>query len=58
MSTGALMLPDVMVGTTDASMTRSRLTPRTRSCGSTTAMSSLPMRGSGEVKPVSPVDRM
>jgi hypothetical protein len=37
------MLPDAIVGITDASMMRSLSTPRTRNWGSTTAMSSLPM---------------
>ena len=44
MIVGALVLPDGSVGITDASTTRRPSTPRTRSCGSTTDASSLPMR--------------
>src|SRR6266576_5456237 len=38
---GALVLPEVMVGMTEASTTRSRSSPMTRSRSSTTAMASL-----------------
>src|SRR6478736_2524029 len=38
--TGALILPLIRSGITEASMTRNRSTPRTRRCGSTTALSS------------------
>ena len=41
---GALVLPPGRLGMTDASTTRRPSTPRTRSSGSTTATSSLPMR--------------
>ena len=41
MITGALMLPPTRSGITEASTTRRPSTPRTRSCGSTTAISSL-----------------
>jgi hypothetical protein len=44
MSAAAFVFAEVTVGNTDASITRRRSTPRTRSCGSTTASSSLPMR--------------
>src|SRR5690606_16572572 len=40
----ALVLADTIAGITDASMTRRRSTPRTRSSGSTTEAASLPMR--------------
>ena len=43
MMVGALVLPDVIVGITDASMTRSPARPWTRNCGSTTARVPLPM---------------
>ncbi|MCK7492377.1 MAG: thioredoxin family protein [Comamonadaceae bacterium] len=39
-TTGALVLPETSVGITEASTTRSPSTPRTRSCGSTTASAS------------------
>ena len=41
---GALVLPPIRVGITDASTTRRPSTPRTRSCGSTTDSASVPMR--------------
>lgn len=41
---GACVCPRMMAGITDASATRSPLTPRTRSCGSTTLASSRPIR--------------
>ncbi len=41
---GALVLPPISVGITEASITRSPSTPRTRNCVSTTEASSLPMR--------------
>lgn len=41
---GALVLPPTRRGITEASTTRSACTPFTRSCGSTTALASLPMR--------------
>ena len=44
MMLAAFVLLDTTVGMTEASMTRSLLMPRTRSDGSTTAMSSDPMR--------------
>ena len=44
MTTGALMVPPMRSGNTDASTTRSPCVPRTRSSGSTTAMASVPMR--------------
>src|SRR4029079_6418820 len=44
MIVGALVLPPMRVGMTDASTTRSAETPRTRNCGSTTAPSSTPIR--------------
>ncbi|CEJ18001.1 hypothetical transmembrane protein [Ralstonia solanacearum IPO1609] len=46
MMTGALVLPPMSVGITDASITRSPSMPRTRSSGSTTAAvsSAPPMR--------------
>ena len=37
MTVGAFVLPDVIVGITEASTTRNPSTPRTRSCGSTIA---------------------
>ena len=40
----ALVLPPTSVGITDASITRSFCTPRTRSCGSTTDSAARPMR--------------
>src|SRR5690606_7391864 len=40
---GALVLPDVMVGMTEASITRNRSIPCTRNAASTTAMSSFPI---------------
>ena len=40
---GAWVWPRISVGITDASATRSPRTPRTRSCGSTTLASSLPI---------------
>jgi hypothetical protein len=43
MIVGALVLPPGITGKTDASITRSRSTPRTRSSGSSAA-SSPPMR--------------
>jgi hypothetical protein len=43
MMLGALVFPDVMTGMTDASATRSPVTPRTRNRGSTTACSSEPI---------------
>src|SRR5690606_23365401 len=44
MVTGALVLPPGSSGITEASTTRRPSMPRTRSCGSTTAAASLPMR--------------
>ena len=41
---GALVLPPINDGITEASMTRKPSTPRTRSSGSTTLVGSLPMR--------------
>ena len=41
---GAWVCPRMMLGITDASATRRPSTPRTRSCGSTTLASSLPIR--------------
>jgi len=41
---GALVLPCGTAGNTDASATRSRCTPCTRSCGSTTPVDSVPIR--------------
>ena len=41
---GAFVLPRVIVGITEASITRRPSTPRTRSSGSTTASSSVPIR--------------
>jgi len=41
MSVGELVLPEVMVGMTDASMTRSRSMPRTLRSASTTAIVSV-----------------
>jgi len=41
--TGALVLPRGTLGITDASTTRSASTPRTRSSGSTTDVSSAPI---------------
>ena len=41
---GALVFPPTMLGMIDASATRSPSMPRTRSCGSTTACSSGPIR--------------
>src|SRR5262249_39507421 len=38
---GAAVLPEVIVGITDASTTRKDSTPRTRNCGSTTAYGAL-----------------
>ncbi|MCY1216284.1 hypothetical protein D9M72_281560 [compost metagenome] len=43
MIAGALVLPPTSVGITEASATRSPSRPRTRSSGSTTAMSSIPI---------------
>jgi len=40
----ALVLAEVICGMTEASITRSRSTPRTRSCGSSTDVPSLPIR--------------
>ena len=44
MVTGARVWPPVITGITEASATRRPSTPRTRSCGSTTAPASEPMR--------------
>lgn len=41
---GALVFPPMSVGMMEASATRNPSMPRTRSCGSTTAMSSTPIR--------------
>ena len=41
---GAWVWPRMVLGITDASATRRPSTPRTRSCGSTTLASSLPIR--------------
>ena len=43
-SVGALVFADVIFGITEASITRSPLTSRTRSCGSTTDAASSPIR--------------
>ncbi len=43
MMVAALVLPETTVGITEASTTRSRSTPRTRNCGSTTAIGCLPI---------------
>ncbi len=63
MMVGELVLPEVMVGMTDASTTRRPSMPRTRSCASTTApaSSARPMRqvptGWKMVVPISPAAR-